>query len=84
MHNIDYCTFMRSLGLSTHPAQAARRMQKYPAHFKAKNNRIFISVEYASFVLEEFRLAQKQKELSSNIGQWWLTQEQNRKEANNG
>ena len=83
MHNIKYEDFMRSLGLSTHPAQCARRMQKYPAHFKAKNNQVYISVDYALFVIAKRELAQVQQKLKGeHVGRWW--QSKAKKEVQHG
>ena len=50
MHNVNYLNLIQQLGLSTHPRQAARRMQKYPQHFKAVDNTIYITTAYANFL----------------------------------
>lgn len=64
MHNVHYAGFIKSLGLSLHPQQAARRMQKHPQHFKAVNNELWITAEYADFITHcanNIRLAQQLK-----------------------
>jgi hypothetical protein len=86
-----YKDVMDKAGLSSHPRQAARRIQKYPNHFITIDNKLFISKQYAAFILhcretDEQLMALKSIEVNGEITNqdFELLNEELKKGAYNG